>query len=217
MAKAVCFDLGGVVVKTCRSWAEACERTGIPLREGRWISSTEAVDARRAVVDRYQRGTMGARDYFAALARALRGLYDRDEVKRIHDAWLIEDYPGVEALIGELNSTPNIVTACLSNTNAEHWRRLLQRGPTAEFSACAALTHPLASHVLKLAKPELAIYRAAERALGVLPHQILFFDDAAENVEAARQAGWRAEPIDHRADTAREMRGLLAGHGVLPQ
>ena len=216
MLNVVCFDLGGVVVKTCRSWAEACERSRIPLREGVWISSAEALEARRAVVDRYQRGAMGPEDYFAGLVEALRGLYSRHEVERVHDAWLIEDYPEVEELVLALDRRPDVVTACLSNTNAAHWRRLVRRGPQAEFPACVAIAHPLASHLLRLAKPDLAIYRAAEAELGTSPDQILLFDDTAENVKAARNAGWRAELVDYRGDTAGQMRDLLARHGLMP-
>ncbi len=43
---------------------------------------------------------------------------------------------------------------------------------------------------------------------------MLFFDDAEENVRAARAVGWRAERIDPAGDTARQMTGALAEHDV---
>ena len=44
--------------------------------------------------------------------------------------------------------------------------------------------------------------------------EILFFDDAEENVQAARAVGWRAERIDPAGDTARQIAEALAQHGV---
>jgi epoxide hydrolase-like predicted phosphatase len=43
-----------------------------------------------------------------------------------------------------------------------------------------------------MAKPDAAIFRHAEARLGVRPEEIVFADDVALNVEAARALGWRA-------------------------
>ena len=31
--RTVCFDLGGVIVRICRSWEEGCHRAGVSLRD----------------------------------------------------------------------------------------------------------------------------------------------------------------------------------------
>ncbi|MGO1121105.1 HAD family hydrolase [Rhodovibrionaceae bacterium A322] len=49
-----------------------------------------------------------------------------------------------------------------------------------------------ASGRLGIAKPDLQFYDAVTAALGVDPHEILFFDDGAENVGSARSYGWSA-------------------------
>jgi FMN phosphatase YigB (HAD superfamily) len=67
---------------------------------------------------------------------------------------------------------------------------------------------------LRLAKPDEAIYRAYEKATGVAGAEIIFFDDLAENIEAARAAGWNAEQIDHTGDTAEQVRMLLSRYGI---
>jgi 2-haloacid dehalogenase len=46
-----------------------------------------------------------------------------------------------------------------------------------------------------LVKPDLAIYRLHARAFGLDPPATLFFDDNPKNVEAAREAGWKAEVV----------------------
>ena len=60
------------------------------------------------------------------------------------------------------------------------------------------LTHRFASHLCGLCKPDAAIFEHVERTTGVPPSQILFFDDLAENVDAAKSRGWRGYVIDSR-------------------
>ncbi len=65
--------------------------------------------------------------------------------------------------------------------------------------------HKLWSWELKLAKPELAIYEHAVAGLECEPGEVLFIDDKAENIAAAREAGLQAilylghEPGGHAA------------------
>ena len=77
-----------------------------------------------------------------------------------------------------------------------------------------SVEHPHARHLLGLLKPGVEIYRAFERQTGFGPGEILFFDDLAENVQAARAVGWHAEVIDHTADTAPQIAGHLQRHGI---
>jgi putative hydrolase of the HAD superfamily len=48
------------------------------------------------------------------------------------------------------------------------------------------------SHIVRLRKPEPAIYELAAAKLGVAPQACVFVDDSAENVQGARDAGMRA-------------------------
>ena len=68
------------------------------------------------------------------------------------------------------------------------------------------------SHEVGLAKPDPRIYRLSEQRLGVRAEQIVFIDDAAPNVEAARRLGWSA--VHHRdtAETIELVTELLAAH-----
>lgn len=215
--RVVCFDLGGVVVRICRTWEEACLRAGIPVRESSRFAAGEFAHKRRAIVDDYQTGRMACDDYWPAIAAATGGLYSPQEVERIHSAWTMEDYPGVADVIDALNRREGVLTACLSNTNPRHWSILRgNQAPTHGGSrAISSLRRTLVSHEVGLAKPDPEIYRAAERALDVRPDQILFFDDLSENIEAAAALGWRAVAIDHRRDTAAQMREHLKSYGLI--
>jgi FMN phosphatase YigB (HAD superfamily) len=58
-------------------------------------------------------------------------------------------------------------------------------------------------------KPDLSIYRSAERMAGVGPESIFFIDDRAENVEGARAAGWRATLFVDASNLNRQLDAFL--------
>lgn len=218
MPRIICFDLGGVVVRICRTWEEACLRAGVEVRDMPRFRDPALARQRHEIVHQHQTGAMDDAAFFRAIADASAGLYSPPEVERIHLAWTMSDYPGVAPLIARLNALPNIRTACLSNTNNAHWGILTGRSPAPHADqssdAIPRLHHHLVSHELRAAKPHESIYRLAESALGAPPREILFFDDLEENVNAARALGWRAERIDHTGDTAGQIEAHLQTHGV---
>jgi putative hydrolase of the HAD superfamily len=212
--RVVVFDLGGVLIRICRSWAEACAAAGLPLRVD--VEEADASGRRYELSARHGVGAMSSDEFFRAMSAALGGAYSPEEVQRVHDAWLLGEYPGVHGLIDDLRDA-GVATGVLSNTNHAHWVRLTPRhmGGTDEFPACGRVDHPHASHVLGLLKPDQAIYRAFERLSGATPEEIVFFDDLAENVAAAHACGWGGKQVDHTGDTAAQMRGHLRELGVL--
>ena len=66
----------------------------------------------------------------------------------------------------------------------------------------------------KLAKPDAAIYAAAEVQLRLDPAHTLFLDDSPRNVDAARERGWKAEIVVH-PHTDESVRAALLKHGIL--
>ncbi|MFG0293127.1 MAG: HAD-IA family hydrolase [Phycisphaerales bacterium JB050] len=214
--RVVCFDLGGVVVRIARSWAEACAAAGVEDRSGESFHAPDLLSGRRELSDAYQIGDLACEAYFERVAEQSAGLYTAEEIERVHRAWVFEPYPGVEELVERLNAIDGLITACLSNTNHSHWQDL-QRADAGRWSAPAIqkLHTRLVSHELRAVKPNADIYQLAEGRFGASGDQIVFFDDLAENVEAACARGWRAFQIDHEADTAQQMTGHLARLGVL--
>ncbi len=210
----VCFDLGGVVLRIARSWAEGCVAAGVELRaEGPNTGGTRA-EKLREVVDAYQRGAIACEAYYAEIAERLAGGYTPAEVRRVHEAWVFGEYPGMAALIAGLGAVDGLRTACLSNTNHAHWTPLAGPDTACASPAIGALDVHLVSHELGAVKPDEAIYTIAERRLGVPPEAILFFDDLAENVAAARIRGWQAKVIDPAGDPAAQIRAHLEAAGV---
>jgi HAD superfamily hydrolase (TIGR01509 family) len=206
----ICFDLGGVLVRICRSWAEAVSTAGLDAREPREVAEQALVQRRRTIMDQHGTGALTNDAYYSAMSRAFDGAYSPAEMERIHHAWTLDLYPGVTELIAELNQLDHVVTACLSNTNDAHWIRLV----SAEYAPIGTLRHQLASHQLQVAKPDPRIYQQALAIFDVKPGQVLFFDDLKENVDAARHAGWQAEQLDPLGDTVHQMRSHLRQRGI---
>lgn len=207
--RVIVFDLGGVVVRICRSWEEACERAGISVREAERFAEPELRARRKHITAEYMRGRMSCEEYFGSISDATDGLYSADEVRRIHDIWLIDDYPGIGRLIERINATPGMVTACLSNTNHSHWQALTV-GPKAS-RAIPVLRHRLVSHELGVVKPDAEIYRGAEKVLAARAEEIVFFDDTGEHIAGAVACGWRGEEIDPHGDPAAQIERHLRG------
>jgi len=209
----VCFDLGGVLVKICRSLREACERSSIPSRNSSWLDGRDGNAARKTVMDAYQLGDSTTPDYYEALSRALGPDYHPKEAQAIHEAWTIGEYPGVHSLLGSLAESSSFATACLSNTNERHWQMLFGQQSARTYPSLSLLDTRLASHELRKAKPDPQIYQVAAArfcdALGSPPRSILFFDDLQENVAAARAAGWTAHCIDPLGDPVCQIREVL--------
>jgi glucose-1-phosphatase len=207
----VCFDWGGVIIRICRSWEQGCALAGVPNHPQLLVPDRRA--QRVKLAEEYQRGELACEEFFSALADTTEGLLTPEQVRSVHDAWLIDEYPGVGSLVDSLNARAGVTTAMLSNTNESHWKR--QHGGKGGFPAAARLDIRLASHELGIAKPDPAIYRVATERFGVSPGEVLFFDDLPDNIEAARNTGWQAHRIDYESDTCAQMREHLMKAGVL--
>lgn len=199
--RVVCLDWGGVLLRICHSWEEACVAARLAL-PGEPVTD-EARRKRKLLSEAYQLGRMTCDAYFRAVAELSPG-YDAHDIERLHDAYLIAEYDGALQLAQDLAGHARVSGALLSNTNQRHWLR------RAEFTAAATLPHQVASHLHGLAKPEADFYRALEAAVGARGEQIAFFDDLHPNIDGARSMGWQAVRVDPKGDTIKQVRAALA-------
>lgn len=93
----------------------------------------------------------------------------------------------------------------LSNTNPLHMRYLRTRFPLLDSFAFQILSYEVGA-----AKPEDAIFAAAETQADCQAAEILYFDDMPEFVAAACRRGWRGEVFAGAA----ELPATLRRHGV---
>lgn len=119
-------------------------------------------------------------------------------------SWARDLLPGARDLLAQLR--PRYRLGALSNSNAVHWARL-----THDLSALSLFEVALSSHEVGHRKPAREMYEAALRRFAVPPDAVLFFDDAQQNVEAARQVGMQARRVDGVAG----VREALAEAGLL--
>jgi len=191
------FDLGGVLVETS-GVAELQRLAGV----------TDAAALRRRLVAspafvRFETGRCSAED-FARDFLAEWGLGLAPEAfLQLFASWVKAPAADTLELLAGLRRRYTL--ACLSSTNAVHWRRVL-----GERGLRDALDRHFASHELGLLKPGAEIYARAAQELGCEPAAIVFFDDAPENVAGARAAGMEA----HLVAGCSQLRPTLAGLGL---
>ncbi|HEV7912355.1 MAG TPA: HAD family phosphatase [Albitalea sp.] len=183
----VVFDFGGVVLR----WQphEFMPRL-LPHR-----AATEAATA--ALVTEFFEGFGGDWGEFD------RGLVDEARLaQRI--AWrtglsLTDVQTVIDAVPVELQPVPHTVELMRRLRDGGHRLFFLSNMP-APYARHLEQTHPfmswfetgLFSSRVKMAKPEPAIFHEAARQFGAAPRELLFIDDFALNVKAARTLGWQA-------------------------
>lgn len=204
----VCFDLGGVLVRICHSWAQAAERAGVPdLMPADGQAVPESV---LPALMAYEVGQLDTLSFASRLAELSAG-HSTAHIHQIIDAWLIGLYDGVEQLLTDL-AAAGIATACLSNTNERHWHIMSQQPA---FAPLLQLTHRCASHLAQARKPDPPIYEHLESRTAATPRRIVFFDDVPANIAAATARNWHAHLIDPHGDTVSQMRQHLDSLGAL--
>jgi FMN phosphatase YigB (HAD superfamily) len=201
----VAFDLGGVLVRICRSWHEGCDAAGLARGQDPGAADPERV---RELVSLQQRGELDHAVFCRELARCVGPTLSAAQAAAVHDAWILGEYADVTVMLNQLKEA-GIPTACLSNTNAAHWR---QMEPMPFF---ARLDHRHASHLLRLEKPDPRIFTAFEREVGRRGAEIAYFDDLADNCAAARAAGWRVCQVDPRRETVPQIQEALRAWEIL--
>ena len=129
-----------------------------------------------------------------------------DEFLSKFTTWSRRVLPGARELLEELRGRYRL--AALSNSNELHWER-----NTNELRIIELFEFAISSHQVGLCKPDPDIYKAAiARAKVSSPDAIVFFDDLAANVDAAKSAGMRAFQVRGVED----LRARLVSEGLSP-
>jgi len=119
-------------------------------------------------------------------------------------SWPGPPYSGAFDVVAEVRD--QLPIGFLSNANAVHWGANYEGAPITD-----AFEHRFLSFELGMVKPDREIFDAVAARLPVPRERVLFLDDIALNVEAARAARFQAEQV-RRPDGAR---AALVEAGVL--
>jgi putative hydrolase of the HAD superfamily len=192
------FDLGGVVFdfdfrRAFRVWG------------ARASCDPDVLEQRFQLDEPYQqheRGEISSSSYFAALRRSLDiDIGDGDLLTGWNDVYLGVTPGIVELLTAAQERWP---LYAFTNSNPAHQSVWAARYAD-ELKAFQTI---FVSSELGLRKPDAEAFRFVAGRIGVPPHEILFFDDTAENVEGACRAGMPAVLVTSSMSVRQELSRL---------
>src|ERR1700732_5161130 len=197
-ADALLFDLGRVVLdidfnKTLACWAThaGCEPEQLV---GRFL--------RDDIYQRHEKGEIDDAEFFAALRASLGiGISDAQFLEG-WNAIFAGEMPGIAPLLAR--AAKRLPLFVLSNTNNAHVEYFSER----YADLLGHFREIFLSSTIGLRKPDAAAYDHVVGAIGVPASRILFFDDLAENVEAARARGLHAIQVKSSTDVAHALDAL---------
>ncbi|MGY6501684.1 MAG: HAD-IA family hydrolase [Acidimicrobiales bacterium] len=180
LPEVVLFDLGGVLVELGGSAMGELTAAVGPDFWPRWLACrwVRAFERGRCSTEEFSRGVVDdwglerTPEQFLAAVRT----------------WPTGLEPGALDLVAEVRRSARV--GCLSNTNEVHWSEQF-----ASWGLAEAFDHAFASHLMGAVKPDPEAFDHVVSVLAVEPGMVLFLDDNAVNVAAARAAGLRSERV----------------------
>jgi putative hydrolase of the HAD superfamily len=161
----------------------------------------------------YDRGELTGVAYWNEVAASGGKTFTSEQVNQLIDAdtdlWTQLNPPMVDWALRLQRA--GIRTGILSNIGDAMTEGLLSR-----LDWLGGFYHCTWSYALRIAKPELAIYRAAAAGLATPPERILFIDDKLENVASAQEAGMQAIQYRDHLSFEQEMETLGLRYLLIP-
>jgi HAD superfamily hydrolase (TIGR01509 family) len=175
------FDLGGVLIENTsfiRLGQLQPKWKNCPEMKSRWLAS--------AAIRMFETGQIEAQEFAQRFIAEWDLSISIDAFLADFANWPTAFFPGALQMLSELR--PHYRLACLSNSNAVHWEKF------GGFAGIFDLT--LSSHLLRLIKPDSAVFIEALRLCGTDARSVAFFDDSPDNVSAATAIGMRAFHVE---------------------
>ncbi|WGW04197.1 HAD family hydrolase [Tropicibacter oceani] len=134
----------------------------------------------------------------------------RDEIRMWHDHWLDLAKPAIPHSVRLLRAlrAKGIPVFALTNFGIGTWQIA-----TPVYDFLNEFDRPYVSGQMGVIKPSPRIYQMVEEDSGIAPGALLFTDDRAENIAAARARGWQGHVFDGPQGWA----DCLVAHGLLTQ
>jgi epoxide hydrolase-like predicted phosphatase len=197
--KAIFFDLGNVLLAL--DWKKIFSR----ILQRSALSSEEL--GKRFVQTRYvqyELNQITTDEFFTDFKRVLEFQGSKEELQEI-TTHIVSPIDNHIALAKRLKACYRL--GIISNTNQAHADFF-----EARYDFLDLFEVRIYSHEARARKPDRKIYDLALSSMKAIASQSLFIDDLKENVDAARDLGWRAIHLKKDTDLEHELRAF----GVLP-
>jgi len=194
----VLFDIGGVLVGLDGVPSLAKLLQIDPLHDEihrRWMACPSVV--------RHETGQIAADQFAIEVVQDLGLSLSPEAFLAEFAGWLTAPLPGAFELVDRIPSAYQV--AALSNMGAYQWTRIQAMGLPSRFDALYL------SHEIGHVKPSPEAFQAALAGMALSPGEVLFLDDGAANVQAARALGIEAHLVRGPA----EAESVLQAYGVL--
>jgi len=198
--EAYLFDMGNVLIDI-----------DVDLAFEHW-SAVTAVDKdtlrERFVMDEayraYEVGKIDTHEYLKSLRRSMHIDIDSGDLLAGWNAILLDELPGIHALLERLREVAPIYV--FSNTNAAH-----QKLWSVKLAHILELSEAVfTSWEIGLRKPDVESFLHVAEQIQMAPENILFFDDAIENIDGAQAAGMRTVHVTGFDDTIQAVSPYLS-------
>jgi FMN phosphatase YigB (HAD superfamily)/8-oxo-dGTP pyrophosphatase MutT (NUDIX family) len=208
-AKAVVFDLGGVLIDLHSEKAkrELTEDYGLSAQNFSELTRSCFDSHPRSVTELAMVGKAGTSEYLDGFLRQCR-FKDLGRLRANRLSVIGRERRAVFDVVRQLKQA-GVICCVLSNTTALHWERL---GIAEIYPSLHLFDHIFASHLIGHAKPEEGAFRFVANALKVPMSECLLVDDTPLNVEGAKAVGWKGILFKNAAQLQRDLRDLLEGH-----
>lgn len=196
--QALLFDLGGVLIdidfaRAIAAWAPYSALPAHVLRQS---------FKHDLQYQRHERGEISARQYFDHLATSLQLDASAEQIEAGWNAIFVGEFLQTRQWVESMKGA--LPCYAFTNTNASHMSVWSQRFPR----VVGAFDRIFASHQLGLRKPERAAFDRICTLIGKAADSVLFFDDLADNVQAAQDAGLQAVQVRSSDDVAAALQAL---------
>jgi len=183
------FDVGGVLVElggveAILGWLD--NRLTPDQLWRRWLESES--------VRQFETGRIDASQFATGVIAEFELPVGSQEFLDSFVGWPTGLYPGTLELLARI--PPRYRRALLSNSNPLHWPRVL-----GEMNLGGSFDHHFVSHLTGRIKPDTAAFEHVLETLGCKPGEVLFFDDNAPNIDAARRIGMHAVRVQGLDET----------------
>ena len=195
------FDVGGVLV----------ELGGVEIILG-WLGNRLTAEQlwqrwlQSEPVRQFETGQISAPEFAAGVIAEFGLTVDPRTFLDSFVDWPTGLYPGTLELLARIPR--RFQRALLSNSNALHWPRVLD-----EMGLRGAVDTHFVSHLTGRIKPDRGAFEHVLQSLECSPWEVVFFDDNALNIEAARTLGMHARQVRGLGETERALieLGLIDG------